>query len=193
MRPNGQAQITVIPAVRGFFYLFIGRLPYRFLGLVIFVVSISLILTLTQSNNPIIKTGFGRIESFNLPISLQTTTSPQSTKITDIQLLESEGLVKTVKGFRPFSKKMTVFSTSYDKNCSGCSGITATGLPTGFGVVAVDPKVIPLGTKIYIPGYGEAVAGDTGGNIKGAKIDLGFDDVKNGWWSARFVEIYILR
>ena len=193
MRPNGQTQITVIPAVRGFFYLFIGRLPYRFWGLLIFSISIFLILTATKGFNPIMDVGFGRTDSLSLPISLQTIPSPAAKRITDTQLLESEGLVKTPNGFLPYSKKMTVFSTSYDKNCSGCSGTTATGLPTGFGVVAVDPKVIPLGTKLYIPGYGEAIAGDTGGNIKGAKIDLGFDNVKNGWWSARFVEIYILR
>jgi 3D (Asp-Asp-Asp) domain-containing protein len=42
-------------------------------------------------------------------------------------------------------------------------------------VVAVDPKFIPLGTRLYVDGYGHAVAGDTGGAIKGAKIDLGFD------------------
>lgn len=193
MGPNGQAQISVLSAVRGFFYLFIGRLPYRFLGLIIFVVSISVVLTLNQSNNPIIESGFGRIDSLSLSVSLQTIPSPAAKGVANDQLLESEGLVKTTQGFKPFSKKMTVFSTSYDKNCAGCSGTTATGLPTGFGVVAVDPKVIPLGTKLYIPGYGEAVAGDTGGNIKGAKIDLGFDNVKNGWWSARFVEIYVLR
>ena len=193
MRPNEQAQITVIPAVRGFFYLLIGRLPYRFWGLLIFSVSIFLILTATKGFNPIMDGGFGRTDSLSLPISLQTIPSPAAKRITNTQLLESEGLVKTPNGFLPYSKKMTVFSTSYDKNCSGCSGTTETGLPTGFGVVAVDPKVIPLGTKLYIPGYGRAVAGDTGGNIKGAKIDLGFDNVKNGWWSARFVEIYILR
>ncbi len=193
MRPNRQAQISILSAVSGFFYLFIGRLPYRFLGLVIFVVSVSVVFTITQSNNPIMKPGFGRIDSFNFPVSLQTTPSPQAENITHTELLESEGLVKTPGGFLPYSNKMKVFSTSYDKNCSGCSGTTATGLATGYGVVAVDPKVIPLGTRLYIPGYGEAVAGDTGGSIKGAKIDLGFDDVKNGWWSARFVEIYVLR
>ena len=193
MRPHGQAQISVIPAVRGFVYLFIGRLPYRFLGLIIFMISVSVVFTLTQSNNPIIQTGFGRLDSLNLPISLHTTNSPKTAGVTDTELLESEGLVKTPNGFLPYSTKMKVYSTSYDKNCSGCSGTTATGLPTGHGVVAVDPKVIPLGTRLYIPGYGEAVAGDTGGNIKGPRIDLGFDDIKKGWWSARFVEIYILR
>ena len=51
-------------------------------------------------------------------------------------------------------------------------GTTTTGIPTGYGVVAVDPTVIPLGTRMTIPGYGEAVAADTGGAIKGLRIDV---------------------
>ena len=51
-------------------------------------------------------------------------------------------------------------------------GTTATGIPTGYGVVAVDPTVIPLGTRMTIPGYGEAVAADTGSAIKGLRIDV---------------------
>jgi 3D (Asp-Asp-Asp) domain-containing protein/peptidoglycan hydrolase CwlO-like protein len=51
-------------------------------------------------------------------------------------------------------------------------GTTATGLPVGPGIVAVDPAVIPLGTRMTIPGYGEGVAADTGGSIKGARIDV---------------------
>ncbi len=53
-------------------------------------------------------------------------------------------------------------------------GTTATGAPVGYGVVAVDPSVIPLGTRMTIPGYGEGVAADTGGAIQGAVIDLWF-------------------
>ena len=92
-----------------------------------------------------------------------------------------------------YTKKLRVFATSYDPFCPGCSAYTATGLKAGYGVIAVDPNVIPLGSKVYVPGYGEAIAGDTGGAIKGAVIDLGFDNVANGWWSSRFTDIYILK
>jgi 3D (Asp-Asp-Asp) domain-containing protein len=60
-----------------------------------------------------------------------------------------------------------VVSTAY---C--LTGTTATGLPVGPGIVAVDPTVIPLGTSMTIPGYGEGVAADTGGAVKGARIDV---------------------
>ena len=62
---------------------------------------------------------------------------------------------------------MTVYATGY---C--LRGTTSTGLPVGPGIVAVDPTVIPLGTRMTIPGYGEGVAADTGGAIKGARIDV---------------------
>lgn len=62
---------------------------------------------------------------------------------------------------------LTVYATGY---C--LKGTTATGLPVGPGIVATDPTVIPLGTRMSIPGYGEGVAADTGGAIKGARIDV---------------------
>jgi 3D (Asp-Asp-Asp) domain-containing protein len=64
---------------------------------------------------------------------------------------------------------LTVTATAYT-----LPGHTATGVPVGYGVVAVDPSVIPLGTRMTIPGYGEGVAADTGGTIQGAVIDLWF-------------------
>ena len=65
--------------------------------------------------------------------------------------------------------RMTVSSTGY---C--LRGHTSTGIPTGWGVVAVDPAVIPLGTRMTIPGYGEGVAADTGSAVRGAIIDVWF-------------------
>ena len=69
-------------------------------------------------------------------------------------------------------------STAYTANCSGCSGTTATGINLHANpnskVIAVDPRVIPLGTKVHVEGYGYAIAADTGGAIKGNKIDVFF-------------------
>ena len=64
---------------------------------------------------------------------------------------------------------MTVSATGYSLR-----GRTATGIPVGWGVVAVDPSVIPLGTRMTIPGYGEGIAADTGSAVVGATIDLWF-------------------
>lgn len=73
-------------------------------------------------------------------------------------------------------KEFYVTATAYTAYCNGCSGITATGINLksnpNLKVIAVDPSVIPLGSKVWVEGYGHAVAGDTGGAIKGNKIDL---------------------
>ncbi|MEH7808784.1 LysM peptidoglycan-binding domain-containing protein, partial [Bacillus safensis] len=73
-------------------------------------------------------------------------------------------------------KEMTVTATAYTANDGGISGITATGVNLNKNpnakVIAVDPNVIPLGSKVYVEGYGEAIAADTGGAIKGNKIDV---------------------
>jgi 3D (Asp-Asp-Asp) domain-containing protein len=80
---------------------------------------------------------------------------------------------------------MTVVATGY----SG-TGATATGLATGWGVVAVDPSVIPLGTQMSIPGYGDGVAADVGSAVSGAAIDLWFpSDAQARAWGRRTVTI----
>lgn len=73
------------------------------------------------------------------------------------------------------------------------NGITAIGLRTRKGIVAVDPRVIPLGTKLYIPGYGEALAADTGGWIKGSRIDLCFESLGECFrFGRRKIKIYLV-
>lgn len=100
--------------------------------------------------------------------------------------------IDTPEGQVKYWKKMRVYATHYDKYCKGCNEWTAIGMRAGFGVIAVDPKVIKLRSKVYVPGYGVAIAGDTGGAIKGNIIDLGFDDARTAEWSARYVDIYLL-
>ena len=70
---------------------------------------------------------------------------------------------------------MWVHATAYSAHDPGNSHRTATGTRVRRGVIAVDPSVIPMGTRVYIPGYGEAVAEDKGSAIRGAKIDIAFD------------------
>lgn len=100
--------------------------------------------------------------------------------------------INTTDGEIRYWKKMRVYATHYDQHCLGCNEWTAIGMRAGKGVIAVDPKVIPMRSKVYVPGYGMAVAGDTGGAIRGNIIDLGFDDAKTAGWSAKFVDIYLL-
>ena len=93
---------------------------------------------------------------------------------------------------------MTVYATWYDPASAGRSasdpsyGITSTGVPVTKGIVAVDPSVIPYGTRMYIPGYGFGEAADTGGAIVGNIIDLGFPDGVSPGWMPRWIDIYIL-
>jgi 3D (Asp-Asp-Asp) domain-containing protein len=88
---------------------------------------------------------------------------------------------------------ITMVATAYTANCSGCSGVTASGRHAGHGIVAVDPRVIPLGSHLYIPGYGHAVAGDTGGSIRGNRVDLGFNsDTDAMQFGRRPVSVYVL-
>lgn len=87
-----------------------------------------------------------------------------------------------------------MIATAYTAGCYGCSGVTASGVRAGFGVIAVDPRVIPLGTKLFIPGYGRAVAGDTGGAILGNRIDLGMNTQRDALqFGRRPVTVYVLR
>ncbi|MED4202748.1 3D domain-containing protein [Neobacillus mesonae] len=84
--------------------------------------------------------------------------------------------VKAASTSNTGKKQITVKATAYTAFCEGCSGTTATGIDLRANpnkkVIAVDPSVIPLGSKVYVEGFGEAIAGDTGGAIKGNRIDV---------------------
>jgi peptidoglycan DL-endopeptidase CwlO len=82
-------------------------------------------------------------------------------------------------------RTITVTATGY-----ALPGTTATGIPVGWGVAAVDPSVIPLGTHFTVPGYGEAVAADIGGAVQGATIDLWFPSAGQAEaWGRRTVTV----
>ncbi|MGM0867850.1 MAG: ubiquitin-like domain-containing protein [Bacillota bacterium] len=94
-------------------------------------------------------------------------------------------------------REFYVSSTAYTASCNGCSGYTATGINLksnpNVKVIAVDPSVIPLGTKVYVEGYGYAVAADTGGAIKGNKIDVFFPSKSDAYrWGRKTIKVKIL-
>lgn len=94
-------------------------------------------------------------------------------------------------------KELTMTATAYTASCAGCSGITATGINLKANpnqkVISVDPTVIPLGSKVWVEGYGEAIAGDTGGAIKGNKIDIFIPTKQEALnWGRKTVKVKIL-
>ena len=92
---------------------------------------------------------------------------------------------QTVRASLSGSRTLTVVATGYD-----LAGRTSTGLPAGWGVAAVDPSVIPLGTHLTIPGYGEAIAADTGASVSGSTIDLWFPTLARAYaWGRRSITI----
>lgn len=102
-------------------------------------------------------------------------------------------------GETPYAKSLKVRATAYSNSGGDGRGYTASGKktlrdPNGYSTIAVDPRVIPLGTRLYVEGYGYAVAADTGGAIKGNTIDVFFNDsseVNN--WGVKYVNIYVLK
>jgi uncharacterized protein YabE (DUF348 family) len=105
--------------------------------------------------------------------------------------------LETPDGPIEYWRKMRVYTTSYKPSSCGKPpdhpryGYTRLGHKLRIGIVATDPTVIPLRTRMYIPGYGPAYAGDTGGGVKGKFVDLGFEDHNYQswhWWT----DIYLL-
>ncbi len=92
-----------------------------------------------------------------------------------------------------FSRVIRVEATAYSSAQAGLSDYTALGTLCRRGVIATDPNIIPLGTRVFIPGYGYAVAEDTGSAIYGHKIDVAFDTVAECYeFGRQFIDIYIL-
>src|SRR5690625_5188783 len=118
----------------------------------------------------------------NKPVAEQATPVRQETKSED----KAEGNV------------INATATAYTAKCVGCSGITATGVDLNANpnakVIAVDPSVIPLGSQVYVEGYGYAVAADTGGSIKGNKVDVHLPTKAEAInWGNRAVKVTIIK
>ncbi|HST14160.1 MAG TPA: 3D domain-containing protein [Gaiellaceae bacterium] len=99
----------------------------------------------------------------------------------------SEAATPVVQTETTTGRSLGVVATGY-----ALGGQTSTGLPVGWGVAAVDPSVIPLGTHMTVPGYGEAVAADIGGSVRGTVIDLWFPTVAQAnAWGRRSVTVVL--
>lgn len=116
----------------------------------------------------------------------------------DIEIGETQKRIEKIQKQYPDLKiadEYRVLATAYCP-CPICcgkysSGYTAIGLKAGYGVIAVDPKYIPLRTKVLIPGYGVAIAGDTGRKINNNHIDIGFDKhIDAVRYGVRYIRIY---
>ncbi|GIO28169.1 G5 and 3D domain-containing protein [Ornithinibacillus bavariensis] len=121
-------------------------------------------------------------------------TKESENRIVVVGTKESKNLVAlSSSGGREFTMTASAF-TAY---CNGCSGNTATGINLKANpntkLIAVDPSVIPLGTRVWVEGYGEAIAGDTGGHIKGNRIDIHVPTKADAYkWGVRKVKVIIL-
>jgi len=97
----------------------------------------------------------------------------------------------------PEGQTFSVTATAYTANCDGCSGVTSTGVDLNSNpdakVIAVDPSVIPLGSEVYVEGYGYATAADVGGAINGNKIDVHVPTKDEAYsWGVRTVDVTIV-
>jgi 3D (Asp-Asp-Asp) domain-containing protein len=95
-----------------------------------------------------------------------------------------------------YRKKFRMCASSYTPTVEECDSdpfTTASGLRVRFGLVAVDPKVIKLGSRLWVSGYGYAIAADTGGLVKNMKIDLFFwRRLPDGNWKGAYIDVYLL-
>lgn len=125
-------------------------------------------------------------------IGVETVTAPED-KVVAVGTSRS----LTSRGLSSARRVLMMSATAYTGGSESCGsfadGRTALGLRAGYGVVAVDPRLIPLGTRVYVEGYGYAVAGDTGSAIRGSRIDLGFESVQQAMrFGRRRVKVYVL-
>jgi resuscitation-promoting factor RpfB len=100
--------------------------------------------------------------------------------------------IDTPDGPKEYWRVLRMYATSYHPAALGGDDVTATGRKLTKGVVAIDPKIIPYGTQVYVAGYGVGVAADTGGPRKFKLwIDLGYDDANWVSWS-KYTDVYLL-
>lgn len=105
-----------------------------------------------------------------------------------------EPIIDASNEYADYADVIDMEATAYLPTDGDGACITAMGIPATYGIVAVDPNVIPLGSRVYIPGYGEALAADTGGAIYGNRIDLCMEDYYEAMeFGRRYVTVFVLK
>lgn len=135
------------------------------------VTQLSTTSVITKANNAI-NEGESKIQSLSSNASNNSTSSKENVETNSNNASSENSTTSSSSSVGSYIAEYSMVATAYTGG-----GLTAMGLkpvrnPDGISTIAVDPKVIPLGSKVYIPGYGYAIASDTGGAIKGDKIDL---------------------
>jgi len=119
--------------------------------------------------------------------ALGLSSNPESTSSSTVSRGDSS------RGSYVLSMVATGYDSSWESNYPYYGQPSYTGLPLARGIVAVDPNVIPMGTRLYVEGYGDAIAADQGGAIKGNRIDLFFDSRQEAMsWGMKTVKVTIL-
>ena len=129
------------------------------------------------------------IQTMATIIAERTTVSPTP----QIVRVGTRDVVETSRGDMRFKRIEYMEATAYTPTDGSWHGITASGIPARRGIVAVDPRVIPLGSRLYVSGYGLALAADTGGDIVGNRIDVCIENSSEAWrYGRQPVKVYIL-
>ena len=132
------------------------------------------------------------VSIYNKKVEEQKAT--EVSNITDNEAnIKAEIAAETQEASTSYKATYTMEATAYAGDTITATGATPVRNPNGLSTIAVDPSIIPLGSKVYIPGYGEAIAADTGGAIKGHRIDL-FLNSENECinWGRRNVTLHVL-
>ena len=130
-------------------------------------------------------------KEFNREISQEVIT-PAVPEVVEVGT-GANNMIETSRGFVRYRQVRQVEATAYTLAEGSGTGLTSIGIVPYHGIIAVDPDVIPYGTKVYIPGYGFAMAGDCGGAIVGNRIDLFMTSYSDAIeWGRQYVNMYIL-
>ena len=163
-----------------------------------------IILEKTEAENEIIIEDEPRVDEKELTAEIEPAEAEPAVEEKKAVVTEEEKTVEPVAEEAeektepsPEETVITVTATAYSADCEGGSGVTYTGIDLKENpdtkVIAVDPSVIPLGTEVYVEGYGHAIAADIGGAIKGNKIDVFIpnqDDAES--WGVQTVDVTIM-